>query len=295
VSTRPDDYPYQRRLTDFDAIVSAAQRTIIAQIELAVRQGRLASAMERRMQLAAVTATLDQLQAAVVPLARELVQEAYTQGAARAATQVEALSVNAPEIPGAFTGVSRHAVEAMQASIEGRLTDSRATIGRQVEDIYAREQRRTSLRALLGAEGSPQDSSKRLQLRLMQDRDVARAVKDGGTGFVDRSGRRWTLKTYANMATRTVTREAAVQGAIARMASHGIALARVSKHASACEICQPFEGALVSLAGDVTEYKGEEVLDVSEASPPFHPNCAHSLEPVSVTIESLKAELAGVA
>lgn len=294
MAVRADIYPYERRLADFEAIVRAAQRTIISQVEAAVRSGDLGTAAGRRMQLAAVVATLDRLHAEVLPLARQLVQEAYEQGAARAAGQVAGLAVHAPEIPGAFSGVSQHAVEAMVASLEGRLTDAQRTIGRQVQDIYAREQRRAALRALLGAEGSPRAASKRMQLRLLQDRHIHQAVRDAKTGFVDRAGKRWALDTYANMATRTITREATVQGAIARMASHGIALARVSTHASSCEICLPHEGTLVSLGADITEYEGEAVSSLDEV-PPYHPNCKHSLQPVSVTINTLRNELAGVA
>ncbi|MGH2878949.1 MAG: phage minor capsid protein [Solirubrobacteraceae bacterium] len=287
---QPDTYAYQPRLTEFDTIIRAAQRTIVSQVEAAVRSGDLSTVMGRRLQLAAVTATLDHLGASVTPMARRLVREAFDQGAARAAQQIVGLSVSAPEIPGAFAGVATHAVEAMQAAIEGRLTAAQRTIGREVADIYAREQRRSALRAILGAEGSPQAASKRMQLRLMQDKHIARAVKDAKTGFVDSAGKRWALDTYSNMATRTVTREAVVQGAIARMASHGIALARVSKHASSCEICLPYEGTLISLDGSMTEWKGQAVSD-TEDIPPFHPNCAHSLEPVSTTMESLREEL----
>jgi hypothetical protein len=93
------------------------------------------------------------------------------------------------------------------------------------------------------------------------------------------------------MAVRTVTREAVVQGAIARMASHGIALARVSTHPGACEICIPFQGTLVDLAGTgITEYRGEAVSDTGEL-PPYHPNCAHSLMPVAGTLDSVLEEL----
>ena len=38
------------------------------------------------------------------------------------------------------------------------------------------------------------------------------------------------------------------------------------------------------------EYRGEAVSDTGEI-PPFHPNCAHSLEPVAATIDSLREQL----
>jgi hypothetical protein len=285
VSARPDQYPYERDLATFDAIVTQAQRTIEAQVESALRTGDLRTIASRQAQLAAIDATLEQLAAGSMPLASRMVHEAWHQAAARAEQQIARLDISTAEIPGAFQGVSTEAVAAMQESLAHRLDSARQTLGRRVEDIYAREQRRAALRAILGAEGSPQAASEQLQ------RALSRAGQDARTGFVDSAGRRWSLDTYANMAVRTVTREAVVQGAVARMASHGIAIARVSTHPGACEICIPFQGTLVDIGeAGITDYRGEAVSDAS-AIPPYHPNCAHSLEPVSAMIDSLREEL----
>lgn len=291
MAARPDSYPYQSQLGQFDAIVVSAQRTIVAQIEAAIRSGDLSTTLRRQAQLAAIDATLEQLASAANPLASRMVEEAWHQAADRAEQQIARLSISTAEIPGAFSGVSTEAVRVMQESLIHRLDSARQTLGRRVEDIYAREQRRAALRAILGAEGSPEAASQHLQAALLKDHDIQRAVTDGRTGFVDSAGRRWSLDTYANMATRTVTREAVVQGAMARMVSHGIAIARVSTHPSACEICLPFQGTLIALgAGAPAEWKGEAVSDTGEA-PPYHPNCEHSLEPVAATIQSLREEL----
>jgi hypothetical protein len=286
MAARADRFPYERDLAAFDAIVTSAQRTIEAQVEAAMRSGDLQSAMGRRAQLAAIDATLQQLAAGTGQLASRMVAEAWHQAAARAEVQIARLSVSTAEIPGAYFGVSREAVRVMQESLSHRLDSARQTLGRRVEDVYAREQRRAALRAILGAEGSPHAASQDLQRRITQ-----KASKDAGTGFVDSAGKRWSLDTYANMAVRTVTREAVVQGAVARMVSHGVAIARVSSHPNSCELCQPFQGTLVALGpGAPVEWKGEAVSDTGEA-PPYHPNCAHSLEPVSATIQSLREEL----
>lgn len=291
MSARPDLYPFEADLHYFDTIVSSAQQTILAQIEAAMRQGELGHAARRRAQLAAIDRVLAELAAVVNPLASKMVRDAWHQGAGRALKQIHDLQIVAPEQGGAFTGVSKEAVKALQDSITQRLDSAQQTLGRRVQDIYAREQRAASLRAILGAEGSPHAASQHLQSQLLKDRAIRRAVQDGGTGFVDSSGRRWSLDTYANMATRTVTREAVVQGAMARMVSHGIAIARVSTHLDSCPICEPFQGTLVSLGDSgITEYRGEAVSDTGEV-PPYHPNCAHSLEPVSATIDSVREEL----
>lgn len=290
MAAQPDRYPFEQTLSYFEEIVRQAQRTIQAQIEAALRSGDLETASRRRMQLAAVDSTLQQLGAAVGPLSSQLVREAWEQGAARALAQIEALPVTAPATPGTFHGISTEAVRAMQDSLSHRLDDARQTLGRRVEDVYAREQRRAALRSILGAEGSPQEASQHLQ-RALKDK----AVKDGQAGFVDSAGRRWSLDTYSNMAVRTVTREAVVQGAVARMASHGIVLARVSTHPDSCPLCEPFQGTLVSLDGSVSEWKGEAVSDTGQM-PPYHPNAVMEgtlVEPVGRPMAGTRARWNG--
>jgi hypothetical protein len=284
-----------RRLIDLLAIYRHAQRTIIAQVREALRSGDVFKASERRAQLAAVLSTLDQLGFETDPMAREIIHGAFGEGADTAATQVAKLKVAPPEIPGAFTGVSTEAVQTLQDSILGRLEDARRTVGRQVADIYAREQRRSAMLAILGPEGSVRTASGGLQFRLLHDKGVRELAKRGGVGFVDRAGRRWQLDTYAEMATRTVVREAAVEGAKTRMLSHGVDLARVSRSPKPCEICRPWEGRLVSLDGGTGDYQGEAVADLSSlpnGGPPMHPRCTHSLAPVASRIDALRRELA---
>ena len=247
-----EHYPYERGLNDFIRTVKAAQREIAHQVEQAIRSENLAVAGQRRLQLARVIVTLDQLGAYVDPTVRQFVADAYSQAADRAADQIAGLNITAPEIPGAFAGVSTEAVTALQDAITGRMQASRQTLGREIDDIYARAGRRAALRAVLGAEGSPQAARRQLVADLLKDRDIQRAVSSGGPGFVDRAGRKWKLDTYAEMAVRTVTREAVVQGAMDRMASHGITLARVSFHATSCPVCKPFEDRLVSLDGSLS-------------------------------------------
>lgn len=298
MATDPRRLHADRRLDELLSIYRHAQQVIAFQIREAIRSGDLFKASMRRAQLAAVLSTLDGLQVETDPIAREAVRLAVTEGAQTAATGIAGLSVNAPEIPGAFAGVSREAVETLSDSILGRLGDARRTVGRTVADIYAREQRRGALLSILGAEGSPRTAAGGLQFRLLQDKQVRALARQGGVGFVDRAGKRWQLSTYAEMATRTVIREAVVEGAKVRMAAHGITLARVSVSPKPCEICRPWQGRLVSLDGSTRDYQGEAVASLSSlpsGGPPMHPRCTHSLAPVSTRLDALRRELAGAA
>ena len=278
--------PSDARARELARIYASAQRAIVAQVQAALRSGNLFRATERRMQLAAVLALLDQLGAATDPLARDLARQAFTDGALiarRDLARAAGVRIGSVQVPASFTGVSRDAVLTLEDSILGRLRTARQTVGRRVDDVYARAGRRQALRSLLGAEGSPRAATRALS------RDLRRR---GVTGFVDKAGKRWALDTYSEMVVRTVTREAVVQGQLTRMASHGVNLARVSTHSSSCSICVPYEGRLVSLDGATPEFQGEAVADIGAVpTPPFHPNCRHTLQPVVQDIELLRQEM----
>lgn len=286
---RPDQFPYEARVDDLLVTYRQAQRTIVEQIKAALAAGELQTARRRRQQLAAVLSTLDRLGVETELQARRLVADAYRESAQRTGVQITRLGPSLTLDDGAFAAVEHDAILALQDSVLHRLDDARRTIGRQVNDVFARAGRRATLQALLGANGSPQAA------RATLVRDLA---ERGVTAFVDRSGRQWALDHYAQMAVRTTTREAVVEGAKTRMAAQGITLARVSVHAASCKICAPWEGRLVALTGSRSNYHGEPVADLASmpnGGPPFHPNCRHTIVPVAEGILALQAELAGAA
>lgn len=255
--------PYQDRLDELLRIYDQAQQQLINQVETALASGNLASARGRRAQLAAVLRYLDELGRRTDPTARRIVADAYQQSADRTATQIAGLNIDTPEIPGTFASLNAPAIRALENSMLGRLQDARQTVGRRVDDVFGRAQRQEALRALTGATGSPGAAARSLERNLRQQ---------GLTAFTDSAGREWDLRTYSQMAMRTITREAVVQGSIDRMLSHGVDVARVSTHATACKICQPWEGRLISLTGARAEFQGEAVSNSADAIPPFHPN-----------------------
>lgn len=294
MATRPDYFPYEAGLRDLLTTYRRAQRDIVKQIRDALANQDLTGASQRQAQLRAVLETLDRLGVQTDPVAQRMVADAFTQSATKVAGQIAGMAVSPPEIPGAFSSVSQDAVQALQDSITGRLRASRQQLGRSVDDLYARAGRRAAMHALLGSSGSPRTARKRMMQDLFKDPQIKRTVMRGGAGFIDSAGRRWQLVDYCDMAVRTVTREAVVQGAITRMTSHGINLARVTRHNNPCEVCRPWEGRLVSLDGQTAEYEGEAVASLSSlpgSGPPFHPRCRHTISPVASRIDAIRREL----
>ncbi|GIJ10739.1 phage minor capsid protein [Micromonospora andamanensis] len=79
----------------------------------------------------------------------------------------------------------------------------------------------------------------------------ARFVDQGVVSFTDVSGRRWRLSSYVEMAVRTVTQRAAVQGQTDRLTTLGVDTVIVSDSPRECPRCRPWEGKILSVSGGV--------------------------------------------
>lgn len=102
--------------------------------------------------------------------------------------------------------------------------------------------------------------------QFMQQPTFKRAVH-----MVDKAGRSWRTGNYATMYARTKGSEVYNQTVLSDMNNVGIDVVQVSDIATDTPICSEYAGKYFSLNGDTP---GLPVLDIT---PPFHPNCVHSL------------------
>lgn len=116
---------------------------------------------------------------------------------------------------------------------------------------------------------------------------------EGIASFTDVSGRRWKLTTYAEMAVRTATGRAAVEGHMRSLATAGIDLVIVSDAPRECPLCRPWETKILSIGGpdgpaevemEHATQDGRMVtvpvagnLDTARRAGLQHPNCRHSV------------------
>lgn len=213
-------------------------------------------------------------------LARAAVSVAFERGAGEAQREL------AGRRAGNIAGVQRdlpgaHAIDRLAGALSGRLDGAHLQIARSAADAYQRVVAAPSALALGGA----------LTRRQAAERVWNGLLDQGFTGFVDRAGRKWTAAGYAEMATRTATAQAAVQGHLDRMAELGIDLVIVSDAAQECRLCRPWEGKILwrgpGQAGTIeveSELTGELIKvhvagSLAEAirAGLFHPNCRHSV------------------
>lgn len=278
--------PYEARLRDVLSAYQDAQSTIMAQIKAAAAAGDLDQKVRRIQALQAVLNTLDRLGVRTDPMARLLVADAFRESADRTGTRAKGAGIDTTVNLSTFNQIEIEAVQALQDSILGALRDARALVGRRVADDLARVGRRATMQHLLGARGSTRSAASEMVRDLRQR---------GVTGYVDKAGHRWALNRYAEMAVRTTTRQAVVEGAKARMVAQGISIAQVSVHGTLCPICKPWEGRYVSLDGTRSSVGASPVADLAAlpgGGPPLHPNCRHTLLPVAETLDAFRKEVA---
>lgn len=174
-----------------------------------------------------------------------------------------------------------HAERAVAALVAGQ-TDQLAALDLPIVRHAADAYRDAVLRA---ASGTLTGASTRLQ-------DAQHVLDDlagrGLSGFTDTAGRRWGMQSYVEMATRTTTAQAAVQGHLDRLEQAGIPWVVVSDSSRECPRCRPWEGKVLT-RGPVAAITGNAVTGesmrvhvdgtVAEATAAglFHPNCTHNL------------------
>ncbi|MDK6565893.1 minor capsid protein [Corynebacterium pyruviciproducens] len=174
--------------------------------------------------------------------------------------------------------VNDAAVSTLVQTVKHDLHTHHVQVMRDVDDAYRRITNEVTASKLVAGETHTQALQRALN----------RFADRGITGFVDKSGRRWRIDSYADMAVRTVTNHAAFQGRMRDYIERGVDIVRISTHHNCSNLCQPFQGRLLALTGEA----GERIVRGADGSRHFvtvtatmqdalgrgykHPNCRHT-------------------
>ncbi|MFF9197332.1 phage minor capsid protein [Streptomyces sp. NPDC014779] len=229
----------------------------------------------------AVEAVAEALQTDTDGAVRRALVTAYNRGRQAAVAELGVLDIGR-ELVARDTVPNAPAVDRLAASMAEDTRPLYVRITRAVVDIYRRIVGRASGTQLLTGMTRRQASQRAL------DEFASRGI----TGFVDSAGRRWDMASYAEMAVRSVTARAAVEGHIDALAEIRVGLVIVSDAPLECERCRPWEGEVLTLGGASGPHtvrepradgRGTVAVHVAgslveaRAAGLFHPNCRHSL------------------
>lgn len=172
----------------------------------------------------------------------------------------------------------------------GRAKDARQEIGRNLSAVYDHVEDSTMKRyhAIIAQVATMAENGEVTRLQA-----AARALQlfadEGIKGFVDRSGKRWELASYVEMAVRTTLANVMIDGHLARLEEAGVDLVYVSLHAYECQLCAPWEGKVLAIGGPPgprmfksrnapQPVRVEGTIEQARAAGWGHPNCKHTLE-----------------
>lgn len=218
--------------------------------------------MEIRRVRADVEAEVRRLRRTSDDVARAI-QDRYEAGSKAAITDLAKITPS-EQIATTFTVTNRRAVEAIVSQATRALESTHFRILRAVDDAYRR----------VIAEASSQVVTGTLTRREAAQVALNRFADAGISGFVDSTGRNWDLASYSEMAVRSASGQAAVQGHLDRLQQNGHDLVIVSNSPEECPLCRPWEGRVLSVSGSDPERAS---VAEARAAGLFHANCSHSL------------------
>jgi hypothetical protein len=244
-----DDYA-----SDLIALFSRCEADILRELAAGVTSGKAA---RLNAALTQIRASVKSLRAGSASWADDAVRACYAEGVALAESQVATVLLT-------MAPVHADAMKALALDLVGRLDGAASTILTQASSTIREVQLEALRLSMSGVKTTPQAA------RFIRDRLKERGV----TGLVDRSGKAWSMTSYADMLARTGGQRAETEGCVNRLFEHGIDLAEVTTHAGACSRCVPWQGRIISLTGSTS---GHPTLDEAKASGLLHPNCRHRL------------------
>lgn len=162
-----------------------------------------------------------------------------------------------------FIVTNEQAVNALVADYMNVLSTTRFQILRQTEDAYRRIIAETATAATMG-----------MDTRIVSARRaLARFADEGITGFVAKDGRRWDMRSYVEMSSRTALNNALREGRVRGLEQSGKDLIIISSVPNPSPLCAPYERKVLSVSGKDNRYPS---LSEAKAHGLFHPNCRHS-------------------
>lgn len=236
----------------------------------------------------AVEAVAEALQTDTDGAVRRALVEAYNRGRQAAVAELGALDIGR-ELVARETLPNAPAVDRLAASMAEDTRPVYQRITRAVVDVFRRITSRASGTQLLTG----------ITRRQASQRALDQFANRGVTGFVDSAGRSWDMASYAEMAVRSVTARAAVEGHVDALTEIGVGLVIVSDAPLECPLCRPWEGEVLTIGGQSGPHtiRVEHTIQPSGLFTPtrtvavhvagsltearanglFHPNCRHSL------------------
>lgn len=253
----------EKLLEEVFATYTAAEEIMLAKLAAQVNKGVTSGwAHNKTADIAKVKqeleSTLAQIHKKVLPGTASSIISAYLKGANSANVDLKLPKTALKDLQ-----VPYH-VQRLILDANGIIKGASLQILRESTDAYRAIVADSTSMILTGVEG-PREAAQRA---------LNSFAAKGITGFTDKAGKKWEMASYVEMAVRTTSQRAALQGHIDRSTEIGHDLMIVSHFGRTCPKCAPWEGVPLSISGNTPGYA---TLEQAKAAGLFHPRCKHTL------------------
>ena len=164
------------------------------------------------------------------------------------------------------------AAQAIADDVVSQLEDVRRRITRLPDDIYKLISPQAAMGQVIDNGVTPEEAQA-VAWRVFTEHGI--------TGFVDKSGRNWSLSAYVDMSVRTASMRAFNDSHLQTMRALGIRYFTVAPHKNPCPFCFPWVGTvLVETVPERPVMHVDATIEQAVHAGLFHPNCRHVLIPV---------------
>lgn len=182
--------------------------------------------------------------------------------------------------PSAFAQIHNDAIYGLAREMQHHIGQGLAQAGRQIER-YLNDARDEVLRQA-GLKATAQKIATGSTVKDMQQNLIGRLQKEGFMTVQYGQGKnayQVSLDAYAQMVSRSTTREAGNLARENQLIENGYDLVEMTAHYPTCDKCSQFQGRIYSLSGKDKRFPALMQTAFKSGYRNIHPNCRHSIVP----------------
>ncbi|MDA2738385.1 hypothetical protein PDQ75_24850 [Bacillus cereus group sp. Bc015] len=273
---------YEAENEEFEALYVVAWLMIIQALMKLLRLPQATSTtqmlqLERQVNTE-VKAIFTNLERKAVNMATTKVTEAYHEGVSYSRTaklqENKLIEIKGSDLNNSHKRRLQKMIDQTQDDLLKATHNTQNNIKQLVRQVVSKEISGTGYAGKIGKKKYMAD---RIEKQLRKQ-FIENGIKDCDVAIIDKANRKWKLKTYSTMVTRTKMNMAYIDAIREESLQDGTDLAIISTKPDTYDECKNYEGMIISLNGLTAGYLTYDEIRKSKKC--FHPNCGHFVRPI---------------
>lgn len=262
---------YDKKINQLIAMYVRAEKNLVNTISQKKYKGQVTDFYEAMLKQ--VKLQLMQLQAKSVVYSKDIVNDLYLE-----AYYNSLKNLGISNIGDGFAQLHTDAIELLSDNIINNFAEVNNQVGRRIEDTIRD----------IGLTNTQMKFATGQTIRQLQNELIDNLVNTGLGGITDKRGRVIPFTTYAELLARSIVAETQNTSVMNVAKEHKKDLVKMTKHNTACTVCQEYEGKIYSISGKSEKYPAlKSIPGFNKGYNNIHPRCRHR---ISVYIEKYSDE-----